>query len=77
MKVKDLIEKLQTLPGDMIVVRHGYEGGATELTNTKMKEIVLNYNEAWYYGEHELVEDLIDRSAPFKAESIVTAILIY
>jgi len=77
MKVKDLIEKLQTLPGDMIVVRPGYEGGVTELSGIKTKKVVLNYNEAWYYGEHELVEDLVDRNISIETANTADVILIY
>ena len=61
MKVKDLIEKLQTLPGDMIVVRPGYEGGVRELAEVKVEKVALDVNSEWYYGKHELIEEMQGR----------------
>ena len=68
MKVKDLIEALQKLPQDLMVVRDGYEGGLTEINNVETEHIVLNVNEEWYYGKHEIADD--------EDEDVVEAIFI-
>ena len=53
MKVKQLIEKLQTLDPETMVVVSGYEGGVHEADTTEIIKIALNVNTSWYYGEHE------------------------
>jgi len=53
MKVKELIEKLQTLDPETMVVVSGYEGGFHEVTTTEIVKIALNVNTSRYYGEHE------------------------
>ena len=55
MKVKELIEKLQALNPELMVVRHGYEGGAEEVTQVNPAMVALDVNEEWYYGTHEIV----------------------
>lgn len=57
MKVKDLIEALQTLDPELMVVRAGYEGGVTEIDHVNIIRVALNVNEAWYYGEHEEIDE--------------------
>ena len=55
MTVQELIDKLSTMPGDMIVIRSGYEGGVSEVTEISSKKIKLHVNPEWYYGPHEIV----------------------
>lgn len=57
MKVKELIEKLQSLPQDSRVVLNGYEGGINDCTVVKENIVYLDVNEQWYYGKHELVDE--------------------
>jgi hypothetical protein len=58
MKVKELIEALQTYDQDLMVIRSGYEGGVEEVGSVVLEVIALNVNEAWYYGSHETIDDL-------------------
>jgi hypothetical protein len=54
MKVKELIEKLQTFDPELEVYVDGYEGGygtPQDLFQTPMK---LNVHDEGYYGPHEL-----------------------
>ncbi len=58
MTVAELIEKLQTLyPGNARVILHGYEGGYEDISDVVSKPIMLNVNEAWYYGDHDDPKD--------------------
>jgi hypothetical protein len=63
MKVKDLIDILQTYDPDLMVVRTGYEGGVQEIKHHSEETIALNVNAEWYYGPHEVVVDE-DREEP-------------
>ena len=56
MTVNDLIQQLQTYPGDMRVLTLGYEGGYNE-TSVTTTDIVFKVNDkdTWYYGPHEAV----------------------
>jgi hypothetical protein len=54
-KVKELIEKLQKLGPELEVMRHGYEGGAENVTSLNIEQVALDVNEEWYYGKHEIV----------------------
>jgi hypothetical protein len=56
LKVKELIEKLQALDPELMVVRPGYEGGLTEVHYTTISTVALNFNEEWYYGEHQEID---------------------
>jgi len=53
MTVAELIEKLKEYPQDLRVVVRGYEGGINDVSHFKELEILLDYNDAWYYGKHE------------------------
>ena len=61
MKVGELIERLQALDPELMVVRPGYEGGVTEVTNINAIVVALNVNEEWYYGEHEQIDEFSHR----------------
>ena len=64
MKVKDLIEALQTYDQDLMVIRSGYEGGVEEVSGVQLEVIALNVHEAWYYGSHETIDDLESNEYP-------------
>ena len=57
MTVNELIQQLQTYPGDMRVLALGYEGGFDDI-NLKTDDIVFNVNnkDTWYMGSHETVD---------------------
>lgn len=55
MTVQELIDKLSTMPRDLIVIRSGYEGGVAESTDISIHKIKLHVNPEWYYGPHEIV----------------------
>ena len=64
MKVKDLIEMLQTYDQDLMVIRSGYEGGVAEIDSVELEVIALNVNDSWYYGSHEKIDDLESNEYP-------------
>ena len=54
MTVNELIQQLQTYPGDMRVLTLGYEGGLNDISlGTNSSVFGYKANEAWYYGPHE------------------------
>jgi hypothetical protein len=56
MKVKQLIEHLQTLDPELYVFRPGYEAGLEDIKDTSsVVHVELDYNKEWYYGPHEQV----------------------
>jgi len=71
MKVKELIEKLQTFDPEMMVVRPGYEGGLKEISYAEVVPVALNYNAEWYYGEHEEMDDYTSYDDYQKADVVV------
>lgn len=56
MTVSELIQQLQTYPGDMRVLTLGYEGGYND-TQLSTDGVVFNFskNDTWYYGPNESV----------------------
>lgn len=58
MTVRELIEKLQAMPQDVVVVVDGYEGGVEEPTQVRAAFITRNANEPedWFFGHHEVAE---------------------
>jgi hypothetical protein len=58
MTIAELIEKLQNYPQDLRVVVRGYEGGVDDVDYVEETEIYLDYYTDWYYGTHEVVEDV-------------------
>ena len=77
MTVKQLIEVLQKVEDqDMRVMISGYERGFNELETTanNVQDIALGVNEEWYYGSHEIAED-VQRSNLDKYK-IVKAIIL-
>ena len=63
MKVKELIEQLKKVDGDLDVYVSGYEGGADDCPDLgEPVEVALNVNKGiWYYGAHEVLSDDWDR----------------
>jgi len=57
MTVNELIQQLQTYPGDMRVLTLGYEGGFNDIS-LRTEDIVFYANsiDQWYYGPHECVK---------------------
>jgi hypothetical protein len=39
----------------MVVIR-GYEGGVDEVTDLENAKVILDVNEEWNYGSHELLD---------------------
>jgi hypothetical protein len=67
MKVKQLIEKLQSYDPEIMVIIGGYEGGVDEAKHAIDVKIKLDVYTEWYYGKHEVVH--ID-SDPFDCKAI-------
>jgi len=63
MKIKDLIEQLSDLDGELDVVLAGYEGGVNECSSIEAVALDRNVNSAWYYGKHEVNSDLPEKTA--------------
>lgn len=57
MKVKELVDVLSKLDGEMIVCVDGYEGGIEDLRVVLVKEAIMNANSEWWYGSHELLRN--------------------
>lgn len=56
MKVKELIEKLQSLDPELEVFVSGYEGGFYTVTDiSEPEDFTLDFYSEWYYGPHELL----------------------
>jgi hypothetical protein len=51
--VKELIQDLQKFDENTIVSIAGYEGGFKDIGGSYEKELYLNVNTEWYYGEHD------------------------
>lgn len=75
MVVKELITKLEQLDPNLRVFVHGYEGGYHDSNNISPEvEMALNVNDSWYFGDHDLVENL-DREQ-LKDKTIVKGVII-
>lgn len=59
MTVRELIEKLQELDGDLHVLVSGYEGGYCDVSEGpfEIETFDLDVNTEWYYGPHEMADD--------------------
>ena len=59
MKVKELIEQLQSLDPELEVFAHGYEGGYENITFvSEPQDFILNWHTEWYYGPHEKLKEI-------------------
>jgi hypothetical protein len=52
-KVSELIAILKDLDQEARIVTRGYEGGYLDPDTCAEMTLVLNVNNAWYYGPHE------------------------
>ena len=50
----------------------GYEGGYDDLENVKEKDVVLNVHDEWWYGKHEVLDQVLKGNSK---ETIKTIIL--
>jgi hypothetical protein len=64
MTVKELIEQLTELDPELHVFVNGYEGGYHYADISEPKNISLNWNTEWYYGPHELTENIREEFRP-------------
>lgn len=59
MTAGELIERLKELDPETRIFTQGYEGGLEEVSNVgKISDILLNVNQEWYYGPHELTKSI-------------------
>jgi hypothetical protein len=59
MTVRELVAFLNTQDPERLVFTCGYEGGYDDVTtDVKTVDVVLNYHTEWYYGKHELIENV-------------------
>ena len=59
MKVKELIEQLQSLDPELEVFVHGYEGGYENITFvSEPQDFILNWYTEWYYGPHQKLKEI-------------------
>jgi hypothetical protein len=56
LKVKELINLLYKQNPEHEVYVHGYEGGVNEVNGIYACKVLLNYNNDWYMGRHEMFE---------------------
>jgi hypothetical protein len=69
MTVKELIEYLQTIDPELRVFVKGYEAGYNDVNNINHEEMVLNMNNIWYYGKHELLRNMEKKDKILDKES--------
>ena len=56
MKVKELINLLYKQNPEHMVYVNGYEGGVNEVKSIYPCKVLLDYNNDWYMGKHEMFE---------------------
>ena len=72
MKIKQLIEQLQKLPGDLNVYVDGHEDGITDLESVgEVYDVALNVYDEWYYGKHQITDSDLPFPGKEKARGIV------
>ena len=77
MTVKQLIEVLSKIEDQEIrVMVKGYEGAPNDIEdiNPAPIDIALDVNDQWYYGKHEMIEDVVIEAR--KDYDIVKAIIL-
>jgi hypothetical protein len=73
MIVKELIEYLQTIDPELRVFVKGYEAGYNDVNTINHEDMVLNVNNIWYYGKHDLLkhvekkDKILDRESEHKS----------
>lgn len=66
MKVKDLVGLLQSLDPEKEVLLTGYEGGYYNCDRVRPITVALDWNDRWYYGPHELLDEYLVEQAKLK-----------
>ena len=69
MIVKELIEYLQTVDPELNVFIKGYEVGYDDVNTVNHEELVLNVNNVWYYGKHDLLKNMEKKDKILNKES--------
>jgi hypothetical protein len=69
MTVKELIEYLQTIDPELKVFIKGYEAGYNDVNTINHEKMVLNVNNIWYYGKHELLRNMEKKDKILDKES--------
>lgn len=72
MKVSELINFLSKFDPSTRVMVRGYEGGYDDLEDVKEKDVVLNVHDEWWYGKHEVLDQVLKGNSK---ETIKTIIL--
>jgi len=72
MEVSELINFLSKFEPSTRVMVRGYEGGYDDLVSAKLKDVVLDVYDEWWYGKNEVLEQV---SKGNSKESIKTIIL--
>jgi hypothetical protein len=57
MKIKELIDLLQTKDPEDLVVVSGYEGGFNEVTEIDPIIICGPFKKEWYYGKYDICKE--------------------
>ena len=75
MTVKDLILHLKRLDPNTRVFKDGYEGSYNDVDRVSPEvEMALDVHSEWWYGKHDLVEEL--DSEQLEGKTIVKGIII-
>jgi hypothetical protein len=69
MTVGELTEYLQTLDPELKVFVRGYEAGYNDVNTINHDEMVLNVNNVWYYGKHDLLKNMEKKDKILNKES--------
>ena len=75
MTVQELINQLQQLDPNLRIFKDGYEGAYNDVQTVSAEvEMALDVHSEWWYGNHELVDD-IDKEE-LEGKTIVKGIII-
>ena len=68
MTVRELIEKLSKIENqEALVMTSGYEGGFDDVDYDIIEtDMVLNVNSEWYYGKHEVLDEVYGIKEAYK-----------
>ena len=69
MTVGELTEYLQTLDPELKVFVRGYEAGYNNVNTINHDEMILNVNNVWYYGKHDLLKNIEKKDKILNKES--------
>jgi hypothetical protein len=75
MTVQELITQLQQLDPNTRVFKDGYEGSYNDVRAVSAEvEMALDIHSEWWYGSHDLVEDLDQEQ--LEGKTIVKGVII-